>query len=342
MEMFKNAIEIRQLPKTLEQALITVLLKPGKDPKLCGSYRPIALLSSEYKIFTKVMATRLEKVIPSLINKDQTGFIQNRFSSDNIRRFLDIIHCAGQINMPVVALSLDAEKAFDRLEWPFLFAVLQKLNFGPNLIRMIQMLYLNPAAMIRTNTDTSSLFLLSRDTRQGCPLSLLLFALVVEPLAVAVRAHPAIEGIMVENEKHILSLYADDIILYLTNVASSLPALCTLLDEYSCISGYKINKHKSVVMPLNPAARGLSRGNISFHWEPYKLCYLGVQIPNQLHQIYSLNYEPLLRKAEADLERWKSLPISLIGRINCIKMNILPKFLYLFQSLPTPIPKTFF
>ena len=147
---------------------------------------------------------------------------------------------------------------------------------------------------------------------------------------------------MVENEKHIILLYADDIILYLTNVVSSLPALYTLLDEYSCISGYKINKHKSVVIPLNPAAKGLSRGNISFHWEPYKLCYLGVQIPNQLYQIYSLNYEPLLKKAEADLERWKSLPISLIGRINCIKMNILPKFLYLFQSLPTPIPKTFF
>uniref|UniRef100_A0A8C9YTJ5 Reverse transcriptase domain-containing protein n=1 Tax=Sander lucioperca TaxID=283035 RepID=A0A8C9YTJ5_SANLU len=184
-----------------------------------------------------------------------------------------------------------------------------------------------------TNTDTSSLFPLSRGTRQGCPLSPLLFALAVEPLAIAIRAHPAIEGIMVENEKPIISLYADDIILYLTNVTSSLPALCTLLDEYSCISGYKINKHKSVVMPLNPAAQGLSRGNISFHWEPYKLCYLGVQIPNQLHQIYFLNYEPLLKKTEADLERWKSLPISLIGRINCMKMNVLPKFLYLFQAL---------
>ena len=108
-------------------------------------------------------------MIPNLINKDQTGFIQNRFSSDNIHRFLDIIHCAGQINMPVVALSLDTEKAFDHLEWRFLFAVLQKMNFGPNFIRMIQMLYLNPSAMIRTNTDTSSLFPLSRGTRQGCP-----------------------------------------------------------------------------------------------------------------------------------------------------------------------------
>lgn len=91
MDMFKHATEIHQLPKTLEQALITVLLKPGKDPKLCGSYRPVALLSSEYKVFTNVIATRLENVIPSLINEDQTGFIQNCFSSDNIRIFIVLI-----------------------------------------------------------------------------------------------------------------------------------------------------------------------------------------------------------------------------------------------------------
>lgn len=96
------------------------------------------------------------------------------------------------------------------------------------------------------------------------------------------------------------------------------------------------------MMPLNRAAQGLSAGNIPFHWDPCKLCYVGLQIPNQLHQIYALNYESLFKKVEANLDRWKSLPISLMVRINCIKMNILPKFLYLFQALPTPIWKTFF
>lgn len=108
------------------KSLITVLLKPGKDPKLCGSYRPIALLSSEYKILTKFIATRLEKVIPDLIYKDQSGFIRNRLSSDNIHRFVNVICCAKNINTLVVALSLGAEKAFDHLEWPYLFAVLEK------------------------------------------------------------------------------------------------------------------------------------------------------------------------------------------------------------------------
>ena len=75
MDMFKHAVEIYQLPKTLKQGLITVLLYPGKDQKLFGSYKPIGLFSSKYKVLTKVIATRLETVIPSLINKDPTGFI---------------------------------------------------------------------------------------------------------------------------------------------------------------------------------------------------------------------------------------------------------------------------
>lgn len=286
------------------------------------------------------VATLIGKNVPlqvDNIEKDKQGrylILKGSLSHECIR-------CAKNINTSVVALSLDAEKAFDRLEWHYLFAVLEKMNFGQNLIQMINILYLNPSAMIQTNADISSLFPLSRGTHQGCPLSPL-FLLVVEPLAIAIRAHPVIEGIMVEDKKHVISLYADDIMLYLTNMETSLPALCTLLEEYSCISGHKINKQKSVMMPLNPAAQGLSRGDIPFHWDPCKFCYLGLQISNQLHQIYSLNYESLFKKVEADLDRLKSLPISLIGRMNCIKMNILPKFLYLFQSLPTPILKTFF
>lgn len=92
---------------------------------------PIALLSSEYKVFTKVIATRLEKVTSDLIYKDQTGFIQNRTSFDNICRFLNVICCTKNISTLTVALSLDAEKAFDRLEWPYLFAVLESLELWP-------------------------------------------------------------------------------------------------------------------------------------------------------------------------------------------------------------------
>lgn len=80
LAMFNYAIEMGNLPQSLEQALIIVLPKPGKDPKLCSSYRPISILPSD----SKILALRLEKALPDIINMEQTGFIQNRSSIDNV------------------------------------------------------------------------------------------------------------------------------------------------------------------------------------------------------------------------------------------------------------------
>ncbi len=160
-----------------------------------------------------MIALHLERVLPSVIHMDQTGFIKN------------IIYSAKQMDSPVIALSLDAEKAFDRVEWPYLIAILHKMNFGPKCIDMIRMLYENPSATVRTNSHLSSQLNLSRGTRQGCPLSPLLFALSVEPLAIAIWANKSIFGLEIGGYVHKISLYADDVMLYLTNPKSSLPTL---------------------------------------------------------------------------------------------------------------------
>lgn len=135
------------------------------------------------------------------------------------------------MDYPVIAVSLDAEKAFDRSEWLYLLSVLQKMNFGPKFINMVKMLYNHPTAVIQTNSEISTLFSLERGTRQGCPLSPLLFALAIEPLAIAIHSHDAICGFTVLQFQHLISLYADDIMLYWTNIDSSVPALATLLQE---------------------------------------------------------------------------------------------------------------
>ena len=90
--IYNHAIENGKLPESLELALITDLPKLGNDPKLCSSYRPISLLSTDYKIFSRMLFLWIEKHILDLIHLDQTGFIQNRSSLDNVRRFFNIIH----------------------------------------------------------------------------------------------------------------------------------------------------------------------------------------------------------------------------------------------------------
>ena len=113
-------------------AYISVLHKSGKDPLKCASYRPISLLDHDYKIINKLLAKRLEDILPKLINPDQAGFIKGRYSADNIRRLLNVINHFDTGRNPSLLLALDAEKAYDRVEWNFLFAILEKLNMGQN------------------------------------------------------------------------------------------------------------------------------------------------------------------------------------------------------------------
>lgn len=163
---------------------------------MCGSYRTISLLNVDLKILAKILAQRLQQVLPSIISTDQRGFMLGRHSFHNTRRLLNIVSSPDS-NIPEVIISLDAEKAFDRMEWDFLFYVLQKCCFNLEFISWIKLLYANPVASVHTNGLQCPSFPLYRGTRQVSPLSPLLFAIAIEPLAIwppgqGLRASPEV------------------------------------------------------------------------------------------------------------------------------------------------------
>lgn len=211
MPMVNNFCKEKILPQSMNLAHISVLLKSGRDPLQCSSYRPINLLDHDYEIITKLLARRLELILPKLIKPDQSGFIKGRYAADNIRRTLNVINEINNYRKPSLLLSLDAEKAFDRVEWDFLFSVLKKFKVGNNFIDWIRSIYNSPKAAVITNGYCSKSFALARGTRQGCPLSPLLFAMVIEPLASLIRDNIKIQGFKTVSVEHKISLYADDI-----------------------------------------------------------------------------------------------------------------------------------
>ncbi|KAJ1106763.1 hypothetical protein NDU88_004162 [Pleurodeles waltl] len=112
----------------------------------------------------------------------------------------------------------------------------------------IRCIYQAPRAAVRVNGTLSLSFSIQRGTRQECPLSPLLFALYMEPMAQRLRDDPRITGVKFGGDKHIISLYADEVILTLAEPVTSLPALMGVLEEFGRVSGFQINMLKSQAM----------------------------------------------------------------------------------------------
>ena len=230
---------------TQRRGLITLIPKKNKPTNLMKNWRPITLLNCDYKIATKCIASRIKKVLPKLINNDQTGFMKNRFIGENIRLIDSIINYANTEQIEGLLLFIDFEKAFDSIEWSFIEKTLKYYSFGNSLITWIKLFYTDMCSCVQNNGWSSDFFTLSRGVRQGCPPSPYLFILCAEILANAVRNDPKVRGIKVFDTECKISQYADDTTFILDGSQSSFSRSLYLLDTFALISGLKVNYDKT-------------------------------------------------------------------------------------------------
>lgn len=156
-----NSIDETHLPfSNLLSANISVIPKPGKDPSQCSSYRPISLLNLNIKIYAKVLENRLSPLLPSIIHKDQVGFIPGQEARDNTTKTIHLISYIQRHKLKACLLSFDAEKAFDRVNWQFLRLSLQQIGLDPTFISKVMALYSCPSGncpgkwlLLRTLSD---------------------------------------------------------------------------------------------------------------------------------------------------------------------------------------------
>lgn len=230
--MFVESFNSGRLPPSMCNALIILILKPGKSATKCDSYQLISLINSDVKIIAKILARRLERYLPFLSDPDQNGFVKGRQAFHCIRRVLNIIYAKTE-HPDTAVLSLDAEKAFDLVEHPYLHKILARFGFGHNFCNWIKVLYSNSVASVLTNDIISKPFNLSRGSRQGCSLSPLLFVMAIEPLAKAIRCNQNISGIKINEIENKIGLFADDIVIFLSHLQKSLHYLFNTISSFS-------------------------------------------------------------------------------------------------------------
>uniref|UniRef100_A0A8C5N4G5 Reverse transcriptase domain-containing protein n=1 Tax=Leptobrachium leishanense TaxID=445787 RepID=A0A8C5N4G5_9ANUR len=218
---------------------------------------------------------------------------------------------------------------------------LAKFGLDATFLSWIDAIYDNPTGRVRVNGALTDSFQVRNGTRQGCPLSPLLFALTLEPLLSSIRLNPLITGIRGYSLHHKVSAYADDLLFMLTDPAVSLQEVVSELDTYGALSGFKINMNKSEI--LNISLRGTDTAALKhrfpFRWCAEKLCYLGIWLHADVSRITSLNFLPILSVIRQDMRDWSSKYISWLDRVGVLKMNVLPCLLYLVQTIPLQVPR---
>lgn len=342
--LFNSILQGADIPQSWREANIVLIPKENQDPTECKNYRPISLLNNDYKIFAIILAERLKKILQKIINQDQNGFLPNRQIKENIRNVIDLIEYANVHNeKPIMLLFLDAEKAFDNVNWEFMFKVLENKNFGENFIKAIKAIYKIQKAKIIVNEEETQECKITKGTRQGCPISPLLFILVLEVLLEEIRKDQNIEGIKIKQDNYKLKAFADDLVITIQNPKKTIDKLISKLQEYGDLSGFKINIQKTKMINLNMKKEEKSQlEQITGFQNVKKLKYLGIQLTDNNLDLFKNNYDSLWKEIKKDLEKWVNLDLSLLGRIATIKMNILPRFLYLFQTIPIMIKDQIF
>lgn len=199
-----------------------------------------------------------------------------------------------------------------------------------------------PQAAVQTNNCISDYFEVKRGTRQGSPLSSSLFCLAIKPLATAIRMENDFPGVQLAGVDHKLMLYADDILLFVSEPDRSLPSLFRIIQSFSHVSGYRVNWSKSEALPLTAYCPATVFQPGDFQWPIQGIKYLGILFPPQLKDLVKVNYDPVIQKISCDINRWETLNLSMVGKVNVVKTNCVPKINYLIPSLPLDVPLSYF
>ena len=335
--------EIGELSSTQKEGIITCIPKGDKSRKFIKNWRPISLLNVSYKIASGCIANRIKKLLPFIIDLDQSGFLSGRFTGDNIRLIYDILSYSNKENKKGLMVLIDFEKAFDSVSWSFMEKCLNFYNFKHDIINWIKTFYKNIKSTVLVNNDPTSWFKIERGCRQGDPISPYIFLLCGEILAHMVRQNKNIKGYFISDTEIKISQYADDTSLFLDGSEKSFKTCIQTIMEYAKYSGLAMNfdKTKIVWFGSKETPTETFLPELNFEWNPVDFNILGVIFTTDLKNITDKNIERKLKDMQNEINKWTKRDLTPFGKVTVIKSLVISKIVHILLALPSPSEKLF-
>ena len=240
-------------PENFNHTFLTLIPKK-KNPEFASDFRPISLCNVFYKIFSKVLANRLKRILPNIISKHQSAFTKSRLISDNILVAFESLHSMQRHKgkEDYMAIKLDTSKAYDRVEWHYLESVMVKIRFSDHWIKLLMLCVKSISYSILVNGEPKGMITSTRGIRQGDSLSHFLFLLCTEGLH-GLITQATIQGdikgySLCRNGPRLTHLlFADDSLLFCTATISECQKVLDILEVYGRCSGQQINRNKTTI-----------------------------------------------------------------------------------------------
>ncbi|KAJ4760681.1 RNA-directed DNA polymerase (reverse transcriptase)-related family protein [Rhynchospora pubera] len=321
---------------------IIALIPKSQSPLTTADFRPISIIHSIQRIFSKILTNRLTPLLSSLITSNQTGFMKGRAIIENITYAQEIIHHCSKTKTPLAIFKADINKAFDTISWSFLSKILAALGFSQSYISTVLGCVLQGASRVVLNGVAGKPILLRRGVRQGDPLSPYLFILAFDFLSRWVTKLNRLGAIPVPLQNIFSSVfYADDALFFFKPTLQQATFLKIVLNVFGSFSGLTINPGKSDLLTLNCsslASHSLA-DVLGCRASSFPLIYLGLPLSDK--PLVRADYHSLLNKFSTKLRGWSASLLSITGRVVLINscLSSLPTYFMSVFKLPTWVIK---
>ena len=325
-DVFNEGLKTGMLHNSMYEGVISLIYKKG-DPTLLENWRHITVMNVDYKILAKIIMNRLNNILISFIEREQTCAIKGRYMWDNLGVLRDIIEINDGTEGFFV-ISLDQKKAFDLISRDYLWEVLRRYGFSTAFINIVKLLYFKSSVQVNVNGVLTDQFEISRGVKQGCPLSAALYILAINPLLSRIKNDNRLAGIRCSNGNRVVVLaYADDIVILVKN-QQELDIVRQYFNLYEAASGAKLNNDKTegiwVGKPeIHPA--------IDIHIKE-ELKVLGVYF--SAVESYNKNWERKEIEIKNELNKWEKRACSYKTKISIIKTCVLSRLCFLSSIYP--------